>query len=125
MDDERYLIILKLINFDGSIKELKSLLKPLAWDYEESCPELNYRHICKVIQRYLNDELTKHDIEEWANLVEGREDITFELSKKSLLQDVIHELANPKLTTNLSIERGKEIIDLLNLIEPESGSHKN
>ncbi|MBE0302023.1 MULTISPECIES: hypothetical protein [Leptospira] len=113
MDDERHLIILKLINFDASIRELKDLLRSFVWDYEGSCAELNCEHICKVIRRYLNSDLTKHDIEEWANLIEAREDITFELSKKSLLQNVIHELANPKLSTELSIKKGEEIIDLL------------
>lgn len=107
MDDERYPIILKLINFDGSIKELKSLLKFFVWDYEGSCAELNCEHICKVIRRYLNGDLTKYDIEEWANLIEGREDITFQLSKRLLLQNLIHELANPKLSTELSIKKEK------------------
>ncbi|WP_017808879.1 hypothetical protein [Leptospira alstonii] len=111
--DNRHATILKLINFEDSTEKLKNSLKSFAWDYEEPCAELNCEHLRKVIQRYLDGNLTSYDIEEWANLIEGREDITFDLPKKVLLQDIVHELANPELTIKLSEKRGKEIIRLL------------
>ncbi|ULH30700.1 hypothetical protein FH581_017495 (plasmid) [Leptospira weilii] len=111
--DNRHTIILKLINFEDSTEKLKNSLKSFAWDYEGPRAELNCEHLCKVIQRYLDGDLTSYDIEEWANLIEGREDITFDLSNKVLLQDIVNELANPELTIKLSEKRGKEIIHLL------------
>lgn len=59
-----------------------------------------------VLERYANGELSDRDVENWANLVEGREDIQVEENDK----EVLFELANPELTQQLSRARALEIL---------------
>jgi hypothetical protein len=67
----------------------------------------------RVLGRFINEELNENEVEAWANAIEGREDIDYEIGYEELLSDVIHQLANPLLTVPLTTSSAEEILDSL------------
>lgn len=53
--------------------------------------------IASVLNGFLAGQLDAGAVEEWANLVECREDITFERREEETVADAIFDLANPAL----------------------------
>lgn len=47
-------------------------------------------HIEKMLSRYMLWEIESEFLEEWANLVESREDIVYEEKNKSIITEVLH-----------------------------------
>jgi hypothetical protein len=58
------------------------------------------------------------DVEDWANAVEGREDVGREAGYESLLNDAIFELANPMLHEPLTREHKDRLS--ARLLEPKA-----
>ena len=110
---DRHVVLQALVAFTGSIDEIRRLLGCLDPDFEGAPITMNKEDIRKALERYLKGDLSLHDVEDWANLVEGREDIVFAKRDEELLSEIIYELANPDLTEQLSSKRAKEIINLL------------
>ncbi|WP_290803968.1 hypothetical protein, partial [Aquidulcibacter sp.] len=71
-------------------------------------------HFSNVLARYLRGEMSEVDVETWANLIEGRDDVEFDHSFEALVRDVLHELANPILTHPLDPARARHLIGILN-----------
>jgi hypothetical protein len=97
-----------LLGFDHALPSLKTELESLAWDSEGPHATLTKPHATNVLTRYLSGELSTEELEEWANLIEGREDIGIEQSEAGLLEEFIFELANPILTQALSPESASQ-----------------
>ena len=111
---DRYVMLRDLVGFAKPISELRGLLGTFKWDFDGIPLTMTRRHLRDVIERYMKGEISAQDIEDWANLIEGREDMTFESRDDNLLSEIVYELANPELTEELSYQRAKEIVDLLN-----------
>lgn len=91
-------ILSKLLAYQTSLDELTQLLKQFPWDSREELVVLTPDHISHILQRYLAGEFSEQQLEDWANAIEGREDIGFLLGHEDALADAIHQLANPLLT---------------------------
>lgn len=102
-----------LISFSKSVNLLAAALNEFAWDFDGSPATIGREHLARVIERYIEGRLTAREIEEWANLVEGREDIDFEAGYERIVGECVYELANPLLTQRLSPPRAQELILLL------------
>jgi hypothetical protein len=97
MNDIRHKILKSLLTFDRPLGELRQKLSKLEWDSENSLIRLSADHVRLVLARFLKGELSAAAVEEWANLIECREDIGFEPEFEAVLKDLIFELANPGL----------------------------
>lgn len=95
---ERKEILRKLIRLEGEFLPLVRRLRQLPWDSEESPVLLTRSNVVAVLDRYLVGGLSEDDLENWANEIEGREDIDFDEVSK----DAIFELANPLLNRALN-----------------------
>lgn len=109
----RHTVLRSLAEFSRSLNELRDLLGLLEWDFDDLPFVMKRLHLHGVLERYLSGNLSSQDVEDWANLVEGREDVVFESGDAELLDEIVYELANPRLTKQLSDQRAKEIISLL------------
>jgi len=69
---------------------------------------LERRHIAAALRRYADGQLTGAAIENWANAIEGRDDIGYE--PRSTVGRLLHELANPVLTKPLSPSRATDLL---------------
>ena len=110
---DQYSLLEDLARLSKPIDELRNLISTLKWDFEGTPFTLRRDHLLDVLQRYMAGELPAQSVEEWANLVEGREDMTFESRAKDFMETIVYELANPELTESLSPQRAGEMVCLL------------
>lgn len=107
---DRLDFIQSLVEYSKSTHELSEQIGKFEWDYEGEPVRLQYKHISSVLEKYLRGELTAQDVEVWANLIEGREDVAPEKDCAEHIDKIIYELANPELTAPLDKTRAEEII---------------
>ena len=106
-DNRRLALVEQLLQFALPLDVLSTSLRTYDRDYEGEAVDLTPAHIVSVLERLIKRELTSRDVEAWANLIELREDIHFEVD--SPLGEVAHELANPTLYSPLTDERAHQI----------------
>lgn len=111
MNNDRSVVIENLLNFSRPLDELQRQLSGFDWDFEGVPVVLHRDHIVRVLRRYLNAELTASMVEQWANLLEGREDLCFDGKHEKWITETVHELANPLLTARLEAARARELIE--------------
>lgn len=102
-----------LLTFRAPIERLVDALKQFPWDSETGLVLLTPEHIQNVVLRYLNGELTGQQLEDWANAIESREDISFASAHENVLADAIFQLANPTLTTPITKKSVQDLITRL------------
>ena len=87
-------ILLNLINFTKGISAIKSDLAKIGFDSESELVTITKNTIANILNRVIDKEISYNLLEEWANLIECREDIGYE---DEILQEIIFEPANPCL----------------------------
>jgi hypothetical protein len=100
-----------LLKFERPITEMINALSAFPWDSNSELVFLSTDHITKVLNRYLNGQISELEVESWANTIEGRDDIGLEIQHPKLLRDIIHELANPLLTRSLNYKIAHELLE--------------
>ncbi|MET4071004.1 hypothetical protein ABID58_005814 [Bradyrhizobium sp. S3.2.6] len=95
-------ILSSLLKFDAPVEQLKAELGTLTWD-SDPLVTLMRSHIAAVLDRYSRGEIDAPTVEDWANLVECREDIGFEAGFEELIEAAIFDLANPILSGELRV----------------------
>lgn len=105
---KRIEIVTDLVQLKGNLNDVKNELAQYAWDIEEPLIVMSVNDFINVIQKVINDKLTFNDLENWANLIEARDDIEFEVEQ---IQEYIFELANPEIHGKLTKRKLKEILN--------------
>ena len=95
------------------VGETVQAIRQFPWDSEAALTVLTRLHVTSILDRYLRGELSATQLEEWANAIEGREDIDFEPNHENDLQAIIHQLANPLLTKPITPETAQELLDAI------------
>lgn len=113
MNEGRLDVIKALIELSCPLDVIGSRIREFDWDYEGIPVELSRVHLASVLRRYLNKDLSAGDVEQWANLLEGREDVCFESGSEEQLHEVLYQLANPYLTAPLSEIHAKALVESL------------
>lgn len=91
--------IQSLVCLDRPLDALRTSLAAFEWDWEgPPIARLNGREVASVLQRYTAGEVTGDEVETWASLLEGRDDVEFEPEAA----EAIFDLANPELQGPLS-----------------------
>lgn len=97
-------LLQSLLAFERPLALLLPELSAFGWDSDEPLVVLRRSHLSSVLDRYLAGNLGPEDVEEWANAIEGREDVGYEPAHADLLRELIFDLANPCLTRALDPE---------------------
>jgi hypothetical protein len=100
--DTRKQLVAELLKGERPPSEILPALSRFGWDSERPLVTLTSTHVAEVLRRYLQGTLTASQVEEWANAVEGREDVDYIGEEGDVLREAVHELANPLLTRELS-----------------------
>ncbi len=93
----RHAVLSSLIQFNEPVTRLKVALESLPWDVDHPIITLTKDNVTAILHRFTAGEFDAGVLEEWANLVEGREDIQFEPEHAEAISDAIFRLANPAL----------------------------
>ncbi len=108
--NERMNMLEGLVTLSNSLDVIASDLAKFGWDYEGTPLVVTSLQIVEVLQRYISGEIGVKDIERWANMVECREDIEFEVNNRDKLGDVIYSLANPELEGEITLDLCKQFV---------------
>ena len=114
---DRKTILNKLINYEEPLEVLHSELSRHEWDLDKELIELRREHIVNIIQKYLNNEITKDELIGWANAVEMRDDIEYENGHEKLIATTLNELNTPEINNPIKREYLLDIIATL-LLRP-------
>ena len=104
-------ILLNLINFTKDISAIKSDLAKIGFDSESEIVTITQNTIANILNRVIDKEISYDLLEEWANLIECREDIGYE---DEILQEIIFEPANPCLYREIDERKIFVILDRIN-----------
>lgn len=110
---DRFLILKDLVSFTKPINELSSMLSQLGWDYEGQPFIVNGSEIKSVLKRFMSGECTAQELEDWANLLESREDLEFEKGRFEAIENVIDCLANPVLQGEITLSSCEDLLSSL------------
>ena len=113
--DNKTSILLDLVYFKNNIDTLKNMLSQIGFDSETELVYMSRDDIVEILQRSLDKKISFLELEEWANLIECREDIGFEDEKT---QEMIFKLANPYLYGKLD---EKQVLSYLNELDEKCG----
>jgi hypothetical protein len=109
----RYDVLRDLIAAREPIEQTLGLLRMFPWDSEWVLVVLYRSDVARILQRYLQAELSAEQCVAWADAIEARDDIGFETDRVGLLKQLIFELANPKLAGPLSHDAAHAWLRLL------------
>lgn len=92
----RRAVLASLIRLDRSLSDLRAALAELPWD-SDAVITMKRDDVAAILRRFESGEIDEHSLEAWADLIEVREDIGFELEHEEAIATAIHKLANPYL----------------------------
>ncbi len=102
-------VLQALITFSSPLEFLSQELRQFEWDYEGKPVIVKPIHIVKIINRFLSGDLNAKDVEDWANLIECREDLAFNHEQ---LEKIIYALANPEIEGELTMAQCQKIFQV-------------
>jgi hypothetical protein len=112
LDADRIRALTQLIEGKGLLSELDAQLKLMSFDCEPLVT-LTASHIKEILGRFTNGAISDDHVEQWAEIIEVRDDIAFDPDSEAKVKQVIHELANPILFGRLDHYRAQSLIRLL------------
>lgn len=110
---KRLAVVGDLLVLGKPLEKIAGQLAAMGWDFEGDGVELQRQHLQAVLHRFLEAAMTAKDVEVWANLIEGREDVYFQTGSEEQIEAVLYELANPLLTQVLDQERATALLSVL------------
>lgn len=90
----RATILTDVVQIKSNLNTLKTELNYYPWDSNEPLVTISKEDFTEVFGKTISGEVTFAQLEEWANILEGRDNIAFESRQ---MEDLIFELANPDL----------------------------
>jgi len=94
--NRRQQLLQALLTFDEPLNLIAQELAQFEWDHEGEPVLVAPLHIVSILNRFLSNQLNAKQVEEWANMIECREDLDYESENQKQLEQVIYELANYK-----------------------------
>jgi hypothetical protein len=107
-------ILQSLISLDRPMSELQKEVALIGWDSDRPLAALNRQSIISVLFRYLNGQLSDIDVRDWADELDGRQDIEREQGYRDIINEVIYILSKePYLGSPLSLQKAEKFINAL------------
>ena len=92
----------QLINYEIPPDEINKNISNYLWDSESELTILTRNQLRNFLKIYVEHRIDENEVENWANLIEGREDIGYEANYEGLLKQFIYRLANPYLVGEIT-----------------------
>ena len=88
----------------GPVASLAAELAAYPWDSETELVILTRQDALSVLERYAAGRVVADDARIWASALEVREDVALERGARSLLSELLFQLATPEVTEPLTAE---------------------
>lgn len=106
-------ILKNLIKFNKSLKNIKNEISNLNFDSKFELYIITKNDIKQILNRALKENIAFKELEEWANLIECRDDLGFE---EEILQEIIFDFANPEINGLITKDKIKTALKELDMI---------
>ena len=93
-EDDRHSILISLLKLDRPIAEIQAILGRFEWDSQVELVKLTRYHIRNILGRFKAGMIDPGGVEDWANCIEGRDDVEF---ADETTMEALHILANSAL----------------------------
>jgi hypothetical protein len=113
-------ILENLLSCQPSLTESVIAAHGLPWDSKKSLVILNPTQLISVLTNFIAGKVSSSQVEDWANAIEAREDIGYEPGSEVGL--ALHNLANPLLEGQLSLDVASEWVGRLSAAQPNKSS---
>lgn len=112
---EKQVLLEKIIKLTLPLVDLK---KKLGDNYEDfldidDLVVLTREQMRKIMNMYLDDEISAEQLSEWAELVEGRDGIAYEDGHEQNIADVLFWISEPEINSKVTKNKIKEYIGYL------------
>lgn len=111
--EDRLTCLRRLVQFTAPVEETIRDLSAFPWDSDEELVTLTTSHVADVLRRFLRNDLTAKQVEEWAEALEVRDDVHFDEQPNEQVLEAVHFLANPYLVGELTRSWAEEWIGRL------------
>lgn len=101
-------LVAALVAYEIPIEPVAAALAQLPWDSAELV-QIGREQVAAILDRYLRHDLRPDQVVDWANRIEGRDDIGFVPHDAELLKDVIFMLANPDINGVISQDLARRV----------------
>ena len=108
MGMDRTELLNQIITFGQTREEAFMQLAKLAFDPHAEPFQLSKTILSDVLTKYITNTITTDELEEWANFIECRHDISF-----SNVEGYIYALANPEQMGEISNDKIHQMLTLL------------
>jgi hypothetical protein len=98
----------QIVTFGAEKEAAYSELVKFGYDSEIEFLVVSKCILESVLQMFLSDKITDDELEEWANFIECRDDLDYEV-----IEGYIYKLANPYFVGNISKEEVTKMVYLL------------
>lgn len=102
-EDGRGEALRRLIYLQDSVGDAARLVRAFSWDSKDELVVMTKADLVHLLDLYLQGKLDESQVEQWAETIEGRDDIGYEAEVAASLQHAIFELANPDITRRLDV----------------------
>ncbi len=112
----RWRLLVQLVEEPSRTARVAKDLAQFGWDSETEMVTFSKDHLGAQLHNFLNGLRTAAELEEWANAIEGRDDIGFMPAQGPLVKAVLHDLANPVLQGPLTRESAERMLARLRAV---------
>lgn len=110
MDREE--VLNHLIHFNLPLNDIQYQLMKYEWD-SEPLVILKKDDLKLILKKYVEGLISNNALEEWANIIESREDVGYTPSESRLIKEIIFILANPDISMKLTKNNVCKLIEKL------------
>ena len=98
-------ILQELARYESPTEPLMNKLGSFGWDWSsEPLLILKKEHFLSIINRFLANQISALQLQEWAENLEVREDVAFDERNAELLDDIFFRIATPFINEPLTKE---------------------
>jgi len=102
MKPDRSKVLNDLLSLKRPLLEIQKDLAALDWDSNDKLCVLSAEKLENILKGYVNNNVSKQNLELWADMIECREDIQIDKRQEELIKHIIYTLANPSLEGEIS-----------------------
>ena len=75
--------------------------------------QLERSHLQRALNLFLEGKLSAEDVESWASVIEASRDVKSQAKDEDVLRRAIHQMANPYITRELTVDSARELLKQL------------
>lgn len=106
----------------GDLKTAAQGIRSEPWAQKEFVPHpaLAITDLKSLLERFQRSEVNPEDLQEWADAIEGRNDLVdYENPFSEVIAEVLFQLSTPEINGELTSQKAKELIETLNAAEAD------